>query len=156
MADVNVEALKSQWVGHTFDTAEFKVREQSIADWAAACGETDPRFTDLSHPDYRAHPTFTAQFVSRRVLPKGFPQIGPGFGFDGGKCVTVYAPVRPGDRLRAHSMIADIYKKTGRSGEMIFIVHRMEFRNQDDQLVSVVDWRLVQQVETPEKGGSLS
>jgi hypothetical protein len=38
----------------------------------------------------------------------------------------------------------DIYK-TGRSGTMLFIVHRMEFSNQRGEPVSVVDWRMVQQ-----------
>ena len=39
----------------------------------------------------------------------------------------------------------DIYEKTGRSGLMVFIVHRMEFENQDGTPVSIVDWRLVRQ-----------
>jgi hypothetical protein len=30
---------------------------------------------------------------------------------------------------------------------MVFIVHRMEFYNQADTLVSTVDWRLVMQPE---------
>ncbi len=52
---------------------------------------------------------------------------------------------RPDETLTASSLIADIYEKTGRSGQMIFIVHRMEFSNPKGELVSVVDWRLVQQ-----------
>ena len=52
-------------------------------------------------------------------------------------------PVRPGDKLTARSHIHDIYEKTGRSGGMLFIVHRMEFVNQRDELVSIVDWRMV-------------
>ena len=26
---------------------------------------------------------------------------------------------------------------------MLFIVHRMEFTNQNDELISIVDWRMV-------------
>ena len=48
------------------------------------------------------------------------------------------------DRLTARSHIHDIYEKTGRSGQMVFIVHRMEFSNQREELVSIVDWRFVQ------------
>ena len=69
-------------------------------------------------------------------------------GFDAGKCVEVHAAVRPGDTLTGNSKIQDIYEKTGRSGQMIFVVHRMEFRNQNDELVSIVDWRMVR---TPKK-----
>ena len=51
-------------------------------------------------------------------------------------------------RRRAHrprSKIHDIYEKTGRSGTMVFIVHRMEFSNQRGEPVSIVDWRFLQQ-----------
>lgn len=145
MADVSIDldALKEAWADFEFDTADFDVKREAMLDWARAVGETDPRFCDPEHPDFQAHPTFTAQFMSGRVLPKGFPKIGRG-GFDGGKCVTSIAPVRAGDRLTASSMIADIYEKTGRSGPMVFLVHRMHFDNQDGERVSIVDWKLVQ------------
>jgi len=97
------------------------------------------------HPDFQAHPGYTTQFLGGQVFPEDFPRIGSGWGFDGGKCVTVHAPVRAGDRLTAKSSIADIYEKTGRSGTMIFIVHRMVFTNAAGEKVSTVDWRLIQQ-----------
>ena len=59
------------------------------------------------------------------------------------KCVEVYGPIRPDDKIIARSEIHDIYEKTGRSGSMLFIVHRMEFSNQKGEPVSVVDWRRV-------------
>ena len=132
------------WIGKEFDHAEFKVKQEEMLAFARACGETDPRFTDPSHPNFQAPPTFTSKFVSRRILPEAFPYLGAR-GFDAGKTVEVLGPVRPDDTLTAHSKIADIYEKTGRSGHMLFIVHRMEFSNQDGQPVSVVDWRLVRQ-----------
>ena len=49
-----------------------------------------------------------------------------------------------GDRIQGRSEIADIYEKTGRSGTMLFIVHRMNFYNQQDTHLATVDWRLVQ------------
>lgn len=66
--------------------------------------------------------------------------------FDGGKCVEWKAPIRPGDRIVARSHIHDIFSKTGRSGGMMFVVHRMEFRNQDEVLVAIVDWKMIQQL----------
>ena len=77
--------------------------------------------------------------------PDNFPRFTSGFGFDAGKCVTVLGAIRPGDRITAKSKIHDIYTKTGRSGTMLFIVHRMEFQNQRGEPVSIVDWRMVQQ-----------
>lgn len=141
---MDLEQVKREWVGVTFDTAEFKVEEQEVLEYAAACGESEPRYTDPSHPDFRAPPNYTARFSGRRIMPEKFPRLGTGFGFDAGKCVQVHAPVRVGDTLVAQSSIHDIYGKTGRSGSMAFIVHRMEFTNQDGVHVTTVDWRMVQ------------
>jgi acyl dehydratase len=138
-----VQEAKAKYVGFVFDTATFKVSEAKMLAWAESCGETDPRFTDPSHPDFQAHPTFTAHFVSRRTLPEDFPKIGGPRGIDGGKAVDVLQPIRPGDELKASATIADIYQKTGRSGTMTFIVQRMSFTNQRDEPVSTVDWKMI-------------
>ncbi len=141
---MQIEDIKKNWVGHEFDVASFEVREPDILEYAEAVGETDPRFTDPAHPDFQAMETFPARFVSRRILPESFPRLGSR-GFDAGKTVNAYGPIRPGDALTARSKIADAYEKTGRSGPMFFLVHRMEFENQKGELVSVVDWRMVRQ-----------
>ena len=142
---MDVASLKQEWAGVEFDTADFVVSEQEMLDFAMACGEVDPRYTDPQHADFQAPTTFTAKFSGRRILPKDFPRIARRGGFDAGKCVEAHAPVRVGDTITGASRIHDIYEKTGRSGQMIFIVHRMEFRNQHRELVSIVDWRMVQQ-----------
>ena len=81
--------------------------------------------------------------VSGRVLPDDFPQIGGGFGIDGGKTVEAHAPIRGGETLSAVTTIADLYDKTGRSGTMVFIVQRMTFHNQAGEKVSTVDWKMI-------------
>ena len=147
---MQIEDMKAKWIGAEFDEARFEVSDQEMVDFAVACGEEEPKFTDPSDPDFQAPPTFTAKLMSRgRVMPDLFPRIGGG-GFDAGKKVEVHAPLRSGDKLVGKSRIADIYEKTGRSGQMIFIVHQMEFRNQRDELVSTVDWRMVR-TPRPEK-----
>ena len=110
---MQIDEIKKNWVGHEFDTATFEVKEQEVLDFARAVGETEPRFTDPAHPDFQAPPTFTAKFMSRRILPESFPSLGSR-GFDAGKTVNAYGPVRPG-KLTARSKIADVYEKTGRS-----------------------------------------
>jgi 3-methylfumaryl-CoA hydratase len=146
MANVeDIDDVKKQWVGKEFDQATFVVDQQRLLDWAEACGETDARFIDPAHPDFQAHPTYTAQYGSRRILPAGFPQLGNGRGIDGGKAVELHLPIRPGDVLTASSQLADIYEKTGRSGTMIFIVHRMTFTNQNGEPAATVDWRMIRE-----------
>jgi hypothetical protein len=141
---MDLDELRAKFVGHVFDTAEVSVREADALAFARACGETDPRFTDPAHPDFQAPPTFTTRFVGRRAMPEGFPREELRHAFDAGKCVVAHAPVRVGEKLSADSRIAEVYQKTGRSGTMTFIVHRMEFRDAAGVLLSTVDWRLVQ------------
>lgn len=131
-----------KWIGVEFDAAEFEVKPEEVVSYAKAVGETEPRFTDPEHPDFQAPPTFTAKFTSRRAMPADWPRFGRR-GFDAGKRVVCHAAVRPGGKLVGHSRIADVYEKTGRSGAMVFVVHRMEFRDESDELRSVVDWRMV-------------
>ena len=142
-----LSAVREQWVGVEFDWTTFEMSATSMVAWAEACGETDPRFIDPNHSDFQAHPGFTTHCMSGRVFPKEFPQIGGGFGIDGGKRVEVHAPIRPGETLTATTTIADIFEKTGRSGTMIFIVQRMEFRNEAKDLVSTVDWKMIKKAE---------
>ena len=140
---LNLAEVRENWVGIEFDWATFDMRTAEMVEWAQACGEEDPRFVDPAHPDFQAHPGYTTHCMSGRVLPDGFPQIGGGFGIDGGKSVQVHAPIRPGDTLHATTTIADVFDKTGRSGTMIFIVQRMEFRDDRGELVSTVDWKMI-------------
>jgi hypothetical protein len=140
-----VDELKQRWVGHTFDTVHFEVDAESLVEFAAACGETLPRYTDPADPDFQAVPSYTARYHGGRALPEGFP-MRMEQSFDGGKCVEWHGAIRPGDRLTARSKIHDVYEKSGRSGGMRFVVHRMEFSNQRDELVSVVDWKMIQKL----------
>ena len=148
-----VENIDKSLIGREFDTIELKVSEEECLAYARACGETDPRFTDPSHADFQAPPTLASKFVGRRILPEAFPRIGVR-GFDAGKSVEILAPIRPGDTLLGHSTIADVYEKTGRSGHMVFIVHRMHFENQHGEPVAVVDWRLVRMPDAEPTGES--
>lgn len=142
----DLQAIRDQWVGVEFDTAEFTIDQDRLVAWAEACGEGDPRFVDPDHPDFQAHPNFTACLTTTRSLPEGFPKIGSGFGIDGGKTVEIHGLVRPGNTLTGHASIHDVYDKTGRSGTMVFVIHRMEFTNQDGELVSTVDSKMIRQL----------
>lgn len=139
----DLATVRSEWAGHEFESAEFQIDQDKAVAWAEACGESDPRFTDPTNPDFQVHPNFTACLGTGRMVPEGFPKIGSGFGIDGGKTVEIHAPVRPGDVLTGRASIHDVYDKTGRSGTMIFIIHRMDFFNQHGDAVSTVDSKMI-------------
>jgi hypothetical protein len=141
---VDLDDLKARFVGREFDSTEVVVKPEDALTFARCCGETDPRYSDPDHPEYQAPPTFTSRFVGRRAMPEEFPGDVFQRAFDGGKLVIAHAPVPVGEPLVASSQIADVFRKTGRSGAMTFIVHRMEFRDRAGTLLSTVDWKLIQ------------
>jgi len=140
---MNVDELKTRFTGYVFDKISLEVEAESIVGFARACGETQARFLDPTHPDFQAVPNYPTRIHGTRGLPKDFP-IEIQRCFDAGKSVEVHAPVRAGDRIEGRSEIADVYEKSGRTGKMLFIVHRMNFYNQQNVHLATVDWRLVQ------------
>ena len=135
--------LKERFAGTVFDSIEVPARGEDMKEYALACGETDPRYTDPTHEDFQAPVNFTSKYHGARMMPEEFPKFDVRTMIDAGKAVTWHAPIRSGDTLTARSHLHDIYEKTGRSGLMVFLVHRMEFTNAQGELVSVVDWRLI-------------
>jgi hypothetical protein len=145
---VEIEELKRKYLNKEFDEKEFPVRAEAMVDFATSVGETAPYYTDPTHPDFRAVPTFPARFHGRRMLPEDFPRIG--LPLDGGKAVMPRAPIRAGVTLIGKSHLHEIYEKTGRTGRMI---SRMEVRDPAGVLVSIVDSRqVIRERPTREEG----
>ena len=145
----DIEALKERFLNHEFDSKTFEVEAGAIAEFARACGELAPRYTDPAHPDFQAPPTFASSLMAGRNMPKDFPTFG-GIAMDGGKAIEPLRPIRPGVPLVGRSHVHDIYTKTGRSGRMIFVVSRMEFFDPDGEEVAIADTRLVIRERTGE------
>ena len=140
---MNVDEMRDKYLGTTFDVMEIGLKAERLAEFAIACGETASKYVDIDDPDFQAVPNYTSCFHGTRMLPKGFP-FDMMRSFDAGKTVEILGVLRPTDRVRGESEIADIFEKSGRSGKMLFVVHRMKFFNQDDEKVSIVDWKMVQ------------
>jgi len=140
---MNAAELKTQFTGYVFDEIELDIEPESLVGFATACGETQSRFTDPTDPDFQGVPNYLTRIHGSRAMPADFP-VEMHRCFDAGKSVQFHAPVRPGDKIQGRSEIADIFEKSGRSGSMLFIVHRMNFYNQAGVHLATVDWRLVQ------------
>jgi hypothetical protein len=145
MADIDLAALRDQWVGKVFQEIDIVVDRDRMLEWAIACGETDPRFVNPEHPEFQASTSFPTHINAARMLPDDFTAIGSGRGIDGGKSIEWQRPMRAGDRLHATVALGDIYAKTGRSGTMVFIVNRMTFFDSSGRVVATVDWRMIRQ-----------
>lgn len=131
-------------VGQEFDHTVFPpVTAAQIRAYAAACGETNPRWAGGPDADLVAPPTFTLSLRGRHFMPKHLPaEIGRN-GFDAGKDIEIGAPIRVGDALTASSTVHDVYEKTGRTGTMTFIVFRTAVTNQRGERVAVIDQKMM-------------
>ncbi len=137
-------------LGQVFDETDFPpITKDDILKFAEALGETNPLYTDEEaaaqgpYGGLVAPPTFVTRLRPQKMTPEHMPRFGK-VGFDGGRDLESFTPVRPGDVLKMVSTIHDIYEKTGRSGSMYFIVLRNEITNQNGEKVAVVDHRIVQ------------
>jgi hypothetical protein len=139
---LNIERLREEFLNRVFDEQTFVLTPEQIADYARACGEQAPRYTDPTDADFQAPPTLPSSFRPRRRLPEGFPEL-PGLGMDAGKAVSPKAPIRPGVPLTARTHLHDVYAKTGRSGRMTFMVTRMEISDPDGVQLATADTRIV-------------
>ncbi|MGE0825609.1 MAG: MaoC family dehydratase N-terminal domain-containing protein [Candidatus Binatia bacterium] len=137
-------------LGQVFDETAFApVTKEEILAFAEALGEKNPLYTDeaaATKGPYKgliAPPTFVTKLRPNKFTPEHLPRFGK-VGFDGGRDLELFAPVRPGDALVMLSTIHEIYEKTGRTGSMYFIVIRNEVKNQNGEKVAVIDHRIMQ------------
>lgn len=130
-------------VGQEFDRTSFPtVTAEQIVAYAVACGETDPRWL-APGPALVAPPTFVFSLRGKHFVPKNMPINLGRNSFDAGKDIEMGADVVPGDALTSISTVHDIYEKTGRTGSMTFVVFRTTVTNQRQEMVAVVDQKMM-------------
>jgi N-terminal half of MaoC dehydratase len=139
---LDIDELKDRFLNREFDAQTYTVSAESIVEFARACGELAPRYTDPAHPDFQAPPTYASSLQAGRRLPEGFPEVA-GLGMDAGKAVSPQQPIRPGVALTGRSHLHDIYTKSGRSGRMVFFVIRMEVSDPEGTTLATADTSVV-------------
>jgi len=82
-----------------------------------------------------APPTFLRFIRTGRLqeLPEDFPY---NRSLDGGSQWEYFEVVKPGDKIKAVTTVTDLYKKSGRLGEMIFVLTTTTYTNQFNKLVA--------------------
>lgn len=142
LQEAELASLRDRYLNLDFEEKTYHLDPEKCIAYARACGEIAPRFTDPEDPDFQALPTFVSSLSSRRQLPDDFPRF-DGIGMDAGKAVTARAPIRLPASVTGRSHLHDIYTKTGRSGNMLFIVSRMDVYAADEQHLASADTRIV-------------
>ena len=72
--DEDIEKMRDGFLNKEFDEMTFDLDATRMAEYAKASGELDPKFTDPSHDNFQAPPTFVSTLVGGRSLPGDFPR----------------------------------------------------------------------------------
>jgi acyl dehydratase len=123
----------------------FEVEKGDIVRYAAAIGETNPRYADEAAArkgrlgGIVAPPTYL--IVMRILEVAAFRDIRPDVqltrSLDGGSEWRYFEPIRPGDRITATKKLVDAYERAGSLGRMLFLVSEITYLNQFDEVVVV-------------------
>ena len=125
--------------------AVYAVGREKVREFAAAVGETDPRFHDVEaaqaagFTDVVAPPMFASVYAGRAVFPAVLdPEVGIDFArmVHGGQDFTWHAPVVAGDVITTDAEFVDKAKR----GELMVFTFTSRSINQDGQLVCEGTW----------------
>jgi acyl dehydratase len=110
-------------VGQKHGPFRVTVEAGAIRKFADAIGDPNPAYRG---PEAIAPPTFPSTF-----RPEGtYPDVPPDFGDVGlhaSQCYEFDRPLRAGDKIDASFTIVNIYEKSGRSGDLVFVEREYEF-----------------------------
>jgi hypothetical protein len=121
---------------HEYPIGEFEVTRELLEDFISGVGETNPRYVDAASNALSAPAAFVGLFTEW-LEPAELGLKFEGVDFLGGQWVEPIGPIRPGDVLKCTARVKEVYRKTGRSGPMAFIVMEYRFVNQEGELVSI-------------------
>lgn len=129
-------ALNADRVGHAYPVVTYEVSRPKIREYAAALGETDPRYFS-DGDDCVAPPTFAACFTIMQLTEAmlGDDQLGAHTNLVHGSQSYAYGSraVRPGDVLALTPRIADI--ATRRGNEVLTVEIDCRFTDGDERAV---------------------
>lgn len=115
-------------IGTVSAPATFEVEKGAIRKFAEAIGDPDPAY----QRGEIAPPTFPTTF---RVPVPGLAGIDPARFIHGSEEYTYQRPLRAGDVLTCRRRVADVFTRTGKLGEMTFVVAELEGRDPAGALV---------------------
>ncbi len=121
-------------IGIESDPVTHDVEKGAIIKFAEAIGDTNPIFNDevaarkSRYGGMVAPPTFLRS-MSAGPLKVDFKSPYSA-NLDGGSEWEYFEPIRPGDRITVTTMIADLYERAGRLGNMLFLVRETKYVNQ--------------------------
>ena len=113
----------------------YAIGEMSLEDTSSDGAGHDPNQSRIAPPSFAG--VFRLAELTFEKLPQGSRRLAAGMEVD------FIAPIRAGDRITMASRIKEVYEKTGRTGAMVFMVIGSTLRNQDGDVVALIDHRFM-------------
>jgi acyl dehydratase len=120
---------------------QYDVEKGSIQKFVEAIGDEDPIYYDekaaqaAGFKTIVAPPTFLCTFRAEEL-----PDLKMTFGrvrLNGGNAYEYYQPVYAGDTITVTAKYADVTERTGRTGNMVFVMTELTFKNQHGEVVAL-------------------
>ncbi|HKV87407.1 MAG TPA: MaoC family dehydratase N-terminal domain-containing protein [Candidatus Dormibacteraeota bacterium] len=123
-----VDRLRSR-IGVATPPIDAAVEPGHLSRFAQAIGDPNPRWLE------EAPPTFLVALAPVSLHLEEAEEYGTGW-LNGGNRFEYFEPVRVGDHITSTGRVADVYEKSGSSGEMLFIIFETDYTNQRGSLVA--------------------
>lgn len=118
----------------------YEVEKGAIRKFAEAIGDEDPIYYDdkaanaAGFKTIVAPPTFLCTFRAQEL-----PDLKIQFGrvrLNGGNDYEYYLPIYAGDTITLTAKYAEVTERKGRTGNMVFVITELTFRNQQGEVVA--------------------
>ncbi len=118
----------------------YDVEKGAIRKFADAIGDEDPIYYDenaakaAGFKTIPAPPTFLCTFRVQEL-----PDLKIQFGrvrLNGGNEYEYYQPIYAGDTITLTAKYVDVNERTGRTGNMVFVITELTFKNQQGEVVA--------------------
>jgi MaoC dehydratase-like protein len=123
-----IDRLKSR-IGVSGPSVTAPVEAGHVRRFAEAIGDPNPRWTK------EAPPTFLVALAPVSLHLEEAEEYGKGW-LNGGNRFEYFAPVMIGDHITATGKVADVYEKSGSTGNLLFIIFETDYVNQRGDLVA--------------------
>jgi acyl dehydratase len=134
-------------IGVEKEVGAIEVTAERLQRLREIVGETNPRYTEQGF----APPSFLQRM---RFGAGPDPRVRYGnLVTHAGSRLELLEPVKVGDTLTGYAQAKEVYAKTGRSGPMVFAVHRLTYRNQHGVDVAYSDQAIAHRVLSSEGRG---
>ena len=134
-------------IGVEVEVGSITISRDQIDSYCEIVGETNPLYTDDEAAKNGPHGEIIAPvgLLQTMHLAQGLdPKVEFGnTGFNAGQRMELLNPIRVGDTVTAKAQVKEIYSKTGRSGDMVFVVTKVTYRNQSDEPVMSMEHSFV-------------